>query len=325
MQRLELISCEAPFWADSGHGQTLWAHFLKSPELTHLGNNFEVDLPDGDRLSCFYLPGSSNFVISLYHGLSGDVYADYMQRTALLCQKMGHTVVLVNHRGAGQGAPYAKHPYHSGRAEDVSKVLEKLKEMFPNKKQISVGYSMSGNILLCLLGGYRGQVKPDGAVTINAPINLLQGSKLLKTGFNRVYDMRFVLRIRKTVEDKYRQGLINEKYEIPRWATVWDMDQIYTAPASGFKDREDYYNSCSSIHYLPKIDVPTYILSAHDDPFVSVHDYMRAPFSKTTQVHLEPRGGHLGYLSRKPTVLGSNRWMDYYLFEAFKALENTLS
>lgn len=325
MQRLELIPCEAPFWADSGHGQTLWAHFLKSPELAYLGNNFEVDLPDGDRLSCFYLPGPSNFVISLYHGLSGDVHADYMQRTALLCQKMGHTVVLVNHRGAGQGAPYAKHPYHSGRAEDVSKVLEKLKEMFPGKKQISVGYSMSGNILLCLLGGFRGQVKPDGAVTINAPINLLQGSKLLKTGFNRVYDMRFVLRIRKTVEDKYRQGLIKEKYAIPRWATVWEMDQIYTAPASGFKDREDYYNNCSSIHYLPKIDVPTYVLSAHDDPFVSVHDYMRAPFSKTTQVHLEPRGGHLGYLSRKPTVLGSNRWMDYYLFEAFKALENTLS
>lgn len=324
MQRLELIPCEAPFWADSGHGQTLWAHFLKSPELKHLGNNFEVDLPDGDRLSCFYLPGNSNMVISLYHGLSGDVHADYMQRTALLCQKMGHTVVLVNHRGAEQGTP-SRYPYHSGRAEDVSKVLEKLKEMFPNKKQITVGYSMSGNIVLCLLGGYRGQVKPDGAVTVNAPINLLQGSKLLKTGFNRVYDMRFVMRIRKTVEEKYQAGLISERYEIPRWSTIWDMDQIYTAPASGFKDREDYYNSCSSIHYLSRIDVPTYVLTAHDDPFVSVHDYMTAPFSKTTQVHIEHRGGHLGYLSRKPTELGSNRWMDYYLFEAFKALENTLS
>ncbi|WII71193.1 hypothetical protein QJS83_12050 [Bdellovibrio sp. 22V] len=110
MQRLELIPCEAPFWADSGHGQTLWAHFLKSPELNHLGKNFEVDLPDGDRLFCFYLPGPSDIVVSLFHGLSGDVSADYMQRTALLCQRMGHTVVLVNHRGAGVGLHHAKHP-----------------------------------------------------------------------------------------------------------------------------------------------------------------------------------------------------------------------
>ncbi|MBV2168973.1 MAG: alpha/beta fold hydrolase [Bdellovibrio sp.] len=324
MQRLELISCDAPFWADSGHGQTLWAHFLKSPELQNLGQNFEVDLPDGDRLFCFYLQGTSPFVVSLFHGLSGDVHADYMQRTALLCQKLGHTVVLVNHRGAGQGAPFAKHPYHSGRAEDVSRVLEKLRQMFPNKKQISIGYSMSGNILLCLLGGYRGQFKPDGAITVNAPINLLNGSRLLKTGFNRLYDMRFVHRLRKTIAEKYQQGLIQEKYEIPLWSTIWDMDQIYTAPASGFKDREDYYNSCSAIHYLSNIDIPTYVLTAQDDPFVSVQDYITAPFSKWAQMHIESRGGHLGYLTRRVTPLGSHRWLDYYLSEALKALEMTL-
>jgi len=325
LQRLELAPCEAPFWADSGHSQTLWAHFLKSPSLAYLGKKFEVDLPDGDRLFCFYLPGPSNLVVSLYHGLSGDVHADYMQRTALLCQRMGHTVVLVNHRGAGHGAAHARHPYHSGRAEDVSCVIKKLREMFPRKKQIAVGYSMSGNILLCLLGGFRGDMKPDGAVTINAPLNLMRGSRLLKTGFNRVYDARFVLRLRKTIEQKYRDGLISEKYNIPPWSTVWDMDQIYTAPAGGFRDREDYYNTCSSIHYLPKIDVPTYSLTAEDDPFVSVQDYLSAPFSKFTQVHVERRGGHLGYISRRPTVLGSIRWMDYYLYEAFKALENTLA
>lgn len=324
MQRLELIPNEAPFWANSGHGQTLWSHFIKSPELSYLGKNFEVDLPDGDRLFCFYLPGPSNMVVSLYHGLSGDVHSDYMQRTALLCQKMGHTVVLVNHRGAGQGGPYAKHPYHSGRSEDVASVLEKLREMFPGKKQIAVGYSMSGNILLCLLGGYKGHVKPDGAVTVNAPLNLLSGSKLLKTGFNRVYDARFVLRLRKLIEEKYQQGLIQEKYEIPPWSTIWDMDQIYTAPASGFKDREDYYNSCSSIHYVSKIDTPTYLLTAFDDPFVSVHDYLSAPLSKTMQLHVENRGGHVGYLSRRLTPLGSYRWLDYYLYEAFRGLENTL-
>lgn len=324
MQRLELTPCEAPFWADSGHGQTLWGHFLKSPELENLGQKFEVDLPDGDRLFCYVTPGTSQIVVSLFHGLSGDVTADYMQRTALVCQKLGHTVVLVNHRGAGEGAPYARHPYHSGCGEDVSRVIEKLRAMYPGKKQISVGYSLSGNILLCLLGGFRGQSKPDGAITVNAPINLKTGSQLLKSGLNRFYDMRFVLRLRKAIEDKYRYGLIPQKVEIPPWATLWEMDQIYTAVEAGFQSREEYYERCSSIHYLPQIQTPTYVLTAYDDPFVSVRDYMEAPFSKTTQVHIEGRGGHMGYLAKSPTPLGTIRWMDYYLYEALKALENTL-
>ncbi|UOF02738.1 YheT family hydrolase [Bdellovibrio reynosensis] len=324
MQRLELIPLKAPFWADSGHGQTLWAHFLSSPKLEYLGKNFEVDLPDGDRLFCFYKPGTSHLVISLFHGLSGDVHADYMQRTALLCEQLGHSVVLVNHRGAGHGFAHARHPYHSGRAEDVSAVLAKLREMFPGKKQIAVGYSMSGNMLLCLLGGFKGHVKPDGAITVNAPLNLANGSRNLKQGFNRIYDLRFVNRLRKNIHKKHRHGLIDKKYNIPLWSTVWDMDQIYTAPAGGFKDREDYYQTCSSINYISNIDVPTYVLSALDDPFIMAEDYLNAQFSKSVQVHIEARGGHLGYIHSDKTPLGTNRWLDYYLHEAFKALENTL-
>ncbi|MFV3410060.1 YheT family hydrolase [Bdellovibrio bacteriovorus] len=325
MQRLNLIPCAAPFWADSGHGQTLWAHFLKSAELSHFGKKFEVDLPDGDRLFCSWIEGHTNLVVSLFHGLSGDVTSDYMQRTALICQQLGHTVVLVNHRGAGEGAPFAKRPYHSGSAEDVSVVLGQLRQMFPHKKHISVGYSLSGNIMLCLLGGYGGKNKPDGAITVNAPLNLQSGSLLLKSGFNRVYDMRFVLRLRKLVEEKHRMGLISEKYEIPKWATVWDMDQIYTAPASGFASREDYYQRCSSIQYVSGIDVPTYTLTSADDPFVDVGDYLRAPFSKHVQLHIEKRGGHMGYLHRQSLPVGGTRWLDYYLHEALRGLEGTLN
>ncbi|MEN0058716.1 MAG: alpha/beta fold hydrolase [Bdellovibrio sp.] len=324
MKKLDLIPCTAPLWARSGHAQTLWAHFLKSPELSDWGSSFEVDLLDGDRLSCFYLPGTSPFVVSLYHGLSGDVRADYMQRTALLCQKLGHTVVLVNHRGAGANAPFAQRPYHSGSAEDISLVLRKLRELFPGKKQIAVGYSMSGNMLLCLLGGYGGTTKPDGAITVNAPINLMGGSLLLKSGLNRLYDARFVMRLRKVVAEKYQKGWIAERYNIPVWSTIWDLDQIYTAPAAGFKDRADYYQSCSSLHYLHKVDRPTYVLTAHDDPFVSAEDYRSASFSKTTQVNIERHGGHLGYLSQQETILGSRRWLDYYLYEALKAMESAL-
>ncbi|WP_413575312.1 YheT family hydrolase [Bdellovibrio sp. HCB290] len=318
MQNLELIPCDAPFWADSGHAQTLWGHFLKSPELDSPGINFEVILPDGDKLLCFYHPGSSDTVVSLYHGLSGDMQADYMQRTAILCRQLGHTVVLVNHRGAGPGITAARHPYHSGRAEDVSEVIKVLREKFPGKKQISIGYSMSGCIVLCLGGGFRGEHKPDGIITVNAPLNLGRGARTLGSGLNRIYDARFVHRLRQNIDFKYRSGLIEQTYHIPWWATVHELDRIYTAPASGFRDRDDYYDSCSAIHYLHNVDVPTYMLTAADDPFVIVQDYMDANMSSNISLHIEGRGGHLGYISRSKTPLGSNRWLDYYLREAIQ-------
>jgi predicted alpha/beta-fold hydrolase len=298
----------------------LWGHFLKSPELENLGQSFTVDLPDGDRLSCFYQEGDSPYVISLFHGLSGDVTADYMQRTALLCRELGHTVVLVNHRGAGEGSPGARYPYHCGRVDDVSEVLKILRKKFPNKKQISVGYSMSGNILLCLLGGYGGEEKPDAGITVNAPLNLQRGAVLLKTGFNRIYDVRFVHRLRKSIEEKYRNGLIDQRFDIPFYSSVYEMDEIYTAPSSGFSNRDDYYAQCSSVNYVQNITIPTYMLTAADDPFVSIDDYMKARFSKSTQLHIEQRGGHLGYLAGANTPLGSKRWLDYYLSEAINSL-----
>ncbi len=51
---------------------------------------------------------------------------------------------------------------------------------------------------------------------------------------------------------------------------------------------------------------------------------MKATISKTTQMHIEKRGGHLGYISRRETPLGSHRWLDYYLCEAFMALERAV-
>jgi predicted alpha/beta-fold hydrolase len=293
--------------------------------LPQFGNLKKVDLPDGDRLFCYITPGISDTVVVLFHGLSGDVSSDYMQRTGLLCQKLGHTFVLVNHRGAGEGFMEARQPYHSGRAEDMSAVLASLRQEFPNKKQIAIGYSMSGNILLCLLGGFRGAHLPDAAIAVNSPIDLRQGSMLLKKGLNRIYDMNFVLTLRKQIAEKQRLGLSDKRYAISPLASIWDFDEIYTAPASGFKNRDDYYEQCSAIHYIPNIKTPTHVLTAADDPFVSVENSYRVKYPSSTQLHVEARGGHMGYLAAQSTPLGSNRWLDYYLHEALESLKDTLA
>lgn len=313
MANLPLVPCTPSWWNRTGHWQTIWGHILRSPELSEIGEKLNIALPDGDQLVAFCHEGPSNYVVSVYHGLSGDADADYIRRTTLLCKKLGHTCVRVNHRGAGAGAGLANKPYHSGRSQDISEVLKFLKIKFPDKKQITIGFSMSGNIILHLLSG-RGDansVLPDAAIVSNAAINLERTSIKLHKGFNRIYDRRFISILSKMVAGRVK---------VPRHSRVYDFDQLYTAPASGFRDREHYYGEASTIDFVSKIKTPVYVLTAEGDPFVAVEDYRQASWSSSTNLHIERHGGHLGFICRNKTPLGSHRWLDHYLFEALTAL-----
>jgi hypothetical protein len=179
----------------------------------------------------------------------------------------------------------------------------------------AVGFSLSGNALLLLLSGARGGTLPDCAVAVNAPIDLGRCALRLKAGFNRVYDLRFVALCAAAIQARRRAGLVREEYRIPPLATLYDFDDLYTAPAGGFKNREDYYRSCSAKDKLASIGTPTVLITAKDDPFVGFEDYASAALGSSVHLHAEDVGGHMGYLSAKRTPLGSKRWLDYALRE----------
>ncbi|HEX4923169.1 MAG TPA: alpha/beta fold hydrolase [Bdellovibrionales bacterium] len=316
---LQLEPCEPPPWARSGHAQTVFGHFLPSPMLRDLGERVTLELPDGDRLVAYYRAGLSGKTVYLFHGLSGSTEADYIHRTAILARAHGHSVYLANHRGCGPGAGFAKHPYHSGRAEDLSAVIAHGRTREPGNTHLAIGFSLSGNALLLLMSGGREAVtgplvKPDAAISVNAPIDLADGAKALREGLNRIYDLRFVHECRKDL--KRRRKLTGRSYQVPLLATLYDFDAIYTGPAGGFKSREDYYESCSTKNLLSQIDRPTLMLTAKDDPFVRYHNYAEARLSEHVHLHAEDHGGHMGYLSKRKTPLGSHRWLDYALNEA---------
>ncbi len=283
------------------------AHLLPSPRFLSQGQLRHIELPGGDRLTCEFFENQSDTVVYAFHGLSGDIDSSYMRRTAALCSRLGHSVFLVNHRGAGHGFGLAREPYHSGRAEDLSEALRFGRKLHPKKRHLAIGFSLSGNALLLLLSGRRGDTLPDAALAVNAPIALAKTAVRLKTGLNRVYDLRFVHDCRAQIAD------LSARQRVPRLATIHDFDALYTAPASGFESREEYYRLCSTQGLLGDIRTPTVLLTSKDDPFVDYRDYLAAPRANQVHLHLEEHGGHMGYLTRHRTPLGTHRWLDYAL------------
>ncbi len=75
------------------------------------------------------------------------------------------------------------------------------------------------------------------------------------------------------------------------------FDDLYTAPAHGFKDAYDYYEKNSSLQFLPNIQVPIFILNAENDSFLSSNCYPFSLAEKSKNIYLEtPKyGGHVGF------------------------------
>ena len=313
--------CNAPWWARGSHLQTILGNQLPSPPPETKGEQIRVALEDGDVLAGRTWEGTTDTVVILFHGLAGSHEATYMNRTVRLLQARGHSVWAMNHRGCGEGRGLAKGTYHSGSAGDLGAVIGEARRIHPRRRIAAIGFSLSGNALLMNVADGMGVFeKPDVAIAVNPPIDLARCARLIKTGLNRMYDLRFVLRCRRAVRERVEDGLIPDIYRIPPYCTLTDFDDYYTAPAGGFKNREDYYARCSAGPHLAKIQIPTVILSAEDDPFVAVESFRECLLSESVHLHIEATGGHMGYVSRGLNGSDYRRWLDEALGHYLDAL-----
>ena len=314
---LALPPFRSPWWANHPHAQTILAHLKPSPCRTPPWQSLALKLPDHDVLKLRVARGQSGAVVYLFHGLGGSADADYMRRGAALAWEAGHSVVAVNHRGAGEGRGAAKHPYHSGSTKDLSTVFLMGHGLFPDHLHLAIGFSISANMLLLLLGRDQRLTRPDAAIAVNPPVNLEACSRRLTRGFNKVYDVRFMAMLKRQIRERVDFGLLPEMPVLSRFADLRDLDSAYTAPQGGFASREDYYARCSAGPHLATIKTPTLLLTSRDDPFAPASDVEACALGPGITLHVEDGGGHMGYLDR--TAPGG-RWLDLALGRGMEEL-----
>lgn len=307
---LDLEPLRPPRSLRHAHAQTIAGSLLPSRGPRDSGAPHNVELPDGDRLCVICHRGDKPWMVHLWHGLGGHADSGYVLRAARWLGERGFHVLRGNHRGCGVGRSLARQPYHSGRSDDLAEVLAYGRKQWPDLKHIVVGFSLSGNALLLLLGK-GGVALPEAAISVNAPIDLALCSESLKRGMNQAYDFRFSRLCRQAVRQREIDGLTDTRTRFPWRTTLQRFDDLYTAPFGGFKDRHDYYSSCSAGPWLKAIQTPTVMITAEDDPMVPFITYAETARSDMVRLHTEEAGGHMGYLNGRPTPLGTRRWLDY--------------
>jgi predicted alpha/beta-fold hydrolase len=250
------------------------------------------------------------------HGLEGTIHSHYLRGLLDQARRRGWAADVLIFRGCNGLIPRAARFYHSGETSDLDFVVRRLVQAHPTQPLVAAGFSLGGNVLLKWLGeqetGAPAQLKAAAAVSV--PFDLERGSRHIERGFSRLYTQHFLATLRRKALAKLTQhpGLFDESH-LNTARTLYDFDEVVTAPVHGFTGASDYYSRSSSLQFLPSIRRPTLLLSAFDDPFLPrqvLHDVAKvASTNPLLTAELHEHGGHVGF------VAGQWPWQAIYYAE----------
>jgi hypothetical protein len=273
--------------------------------------------PDDDFLDLHRLDAPAGAPrLLILHGLEGTVRSHYAGGLLHEASQLGWAADLLIFRSCGNEPNRALRLYHSGETTDLDFVVRRLIADDPARPLVIAGVSLGGNVLLKWLGeqGDRAPEQLRGAAAVSVPFDLARGSRHLDRGFSRFYQAHFLRSLRrKALAKSARYPEAFRPEVVLRAQTLYDFDDLVTAPVHGFRDADDYYARSSSLPYLDRIRISTLLLSARDDPFLpsEVLDEVRDVARTNPSLHLEfvERGGHVGFIS------GSVPWRPFYYAE----------
>ena len=183
-----------------------------------------------------------------------------------------------------------------------------MREREPHTPMAAAGFSLGGNVLLKWLGEQGSNLNLFAAVAVSVPLLLGTCATKLDSGLSTLYRANLLKELKQYMQIKLhhleRIGHIDDANKISQLGDLaavnsfWQYDDRVVAKLHGFADVHDYYQRSSSRQFLSGIKVPTLLIQALDDPFMTpdvlpdLHE-----ISPSVQLEFTPQGGHVGYIS----------------------------
>lgn len=298
---LDLATWRAPLWLPGGNAQTIWPALCSRRPPAATWRRERWDTPDGDFVDVDWLDGTDEQapLLVLLHGLEGSSSSHYALAFGHWAQRAGWRFAVPHWRGCSGELNRAPRAYHSGDFEEVAWLLQRLNRYAGVPPHV-VGVSLGGNALLrwAAEAGDSARTQVRALASISAPLDLAAGGHAIDTGFNRQVYARLFLR---TMKPKALAKLVQhprlfDRERLLAARTLYEFDNVFTAPLHGFRDTDDYWARASAKPHVARIRVPTLALNARNDPFVPFAS-LPQPHAVGPQVTLwQPaHGGHVGF------------------------------
>lgn len=294
-----------PAYLCTGHLQTVIPSLFRKIPVRYVRQRIET--ADDDFLDLDWSEASRQHpsikkpLVIISHGLEGDTTRQYVAGTVRLLNQHGFDCLAWHYRSCSGTMNRQARFYHIGETGDLHTVIQQA--LLAGYQTIHlVGYSAGGNITLKYLGEQGATVHPaiGRGVAISVPLELLTTADRLEAWDSMVYNRRFQKTLKEKV--KLKAGTLPEALrttDLSRIRSLREFDDLITAPLHGFDGVTDYYTRNSSLPFLSKITVPTLVLNARNDPFLSPECFPAALAKELTHVWMEfpEQGGHCGFPS----------------------------
>ncbi|MEO1247908.1 MAG: hydrolase [Pseudomonadota bacterium] len=291
-------------WLSNRHAQTVftalpWAYRKRPPLIRSI-----LDLPDGDATAVDWLasthevPGSAPLLVIL-HGLESSAESAYARMLMEAAEREQWRCCVLHFRDCGDYRNRLPRRYHAGETGDIRYFLGRLRADGQTGPMLAAGYSLGGNVLLKYLGETGDDSLLSAAAAVCVPLDLHQCADALTQGLSKLYQRHLIKRMKNSVMQKFDQHTAAFDWNRAMAAqTFAEFDDAVTAPLHGFDGKNDYYDRCSSVHFLKGITRPTLIVNALDDPFMTPGVIPhRDRLSPSITLEVSEAGGHVGFIS----------------------------
>ncbi len=287
-----------PFFYLNGHFETIIPSLRRKIKgLSYVRE--QIETPDDDFLNIDWVKNGHNRVLVISHGLEGGSDRHYVMALAKLFAKNGWDIAAWNNRTCNGEMNRQKIMYHHAATYDLRSVVDHVAAQ--GYQEISlVGISMGGGQTLRYLGQEEEFTLPaelKKAVIISAPCSLIESAKTLNWKSNRVYEKRFLNKLKKKIAAKAQQYPEIDVSGLDTMTKLQEFDNKYSGPLHGFKDAKEFYEFCDPYPFIEKITRDFLVLNALNDPLLQGNCYPYELAQRMPNLTLETpkRGGHVGF------------------------------
>ncbi|UOE40040.1 alpha/beta fold hydrolase [Chryseobacterium suipulveris] len=300
----------------NSHVSTLYAALFRKVESVKQKRE-RLELSDGDfmDLEWSFAPNKTENCIIVFHGLEGNANRHYVLGTAKIFNENNFDCCAAHYRNCSGERNRVFHSYHSGRTDDIKAVIDEVLGKKKYRNIVLKGFSLGGNLIL-KYAGENPEIPTEikALIAISAPIELKGAMEQLQTRRNFLYTQNFLFDLKKKLKIKseiFPEQLTQE--QIKAIKTLEDFDNIYTSKANGFADADDYYRKSSAKQFLKNIKIPTLIINAKNDSFLSESCYPVNEAENNPILFLEipDFGGHVGFVDENNVFYNEKRAVEF--------------
>lgn len=291
---------KAPFWQFNGHLQTILPSLFRKIDFRYQERE-RLELPDGDFVDLDWHRTGNKKLVIITHGLEGDSGRHYVVGMAKLFTQNGFDALGWNCRSCSGEMNRLPRFYHHGDAGDLRLVIDHSIRKYDYQEIILVGFSMGGSLSLRAVAEFPEEVPEQvkKVVGFSVPCDLVSSVKILSQSTNTIYSSRFLRKLGEKIKAKekiFPEQISYAGYEkIKHFA---DFDNRYTAPLHGFADAMDFYSKASVKPLLTNIRIPSLIVQATNDSFLTPECMCEEIIAPHPYLFLEKpaQGGHCGFM-----------------------------